>query len=250
MIKVAAKYEAFLTSAVASDDTSLSVDDLSTEGGGYLEDGVDYGLVIAEGTDNEEYVIGTLDEGTNSFTNLLRGISPVDGETETGNAYSHRKGDSVKITDHPALRQIINILNGESTTNYFISGAIASDTLRQSADTLDTITSGTTSYTKQKEIKVPFTGTYRITFDLYSGHGTNNAYGQLYRNGTAVGTERITNDTQAHNYSEDILLFAGDTIEVWSKTQVSYNAYVDNFRIYYDIGKLNVGDYLPRVISD
>lgn len=70
-----------------------------------------YGFVIDEGGTNEEVVICTC-SGT-ACTSCLRGISTIDGSSEiAGNKKAHRRGDSVKMTDHPTLIRLIRIING------------------------------------------------------------------------------------------------------------------------------------------
>src|SRR3990172_1474667 len=46
------------------------------------------------------------------------------------------------------------------------------------------------SYVKLKEIKVARDGVYSILFDLKSSSEGYGVYGQIYKNGNAVGTER------------------------------------------------------------
>jgi len=70
-----------------------------------------YGFVIDEGGTNQEVVVCTC-TGT-ACSSCLRGISDFDGQTEiTGNKKAHRRGDSVKMTDHPSLIRMIRMLNG------------------------------------------------------------------------------------------------------------------------------------------
>lgn len=104
----------------------------------------------------------------------------------------------------------------------------AGDYLLYSNDT-ERITTSTT-YIKLKEIKVRWSGTYRIKFDLYNTGGTGNA--QLYKNGAAIGTERTATGTET-TYSEDIALVVGDLIQVYVKYPTGGNdVRVNDFRIY------------------
>lgn len=81
-----------------------------------------------------------------------------------------------------------------------------------------------TTYVKVKEIKVAKSGTYRVKFTLTANGGTGpQAYGQIYKNGAAVGTERTT--TSSATYSEDISsISAGDLIQIYAKKTVDTNA--------------------------
>ena len=141
------------------------------------------------------------------------------------------------------------------------------DSLVLSSNSPDTINS--TSYTKVKEIKINIPGDLRIRFNLkgasktivltkyqtcpancpepdVTGCGTYddgentfpvciyeyNGYARIYRNGSSIGTERITKTDQT--FSEDILSWKrGDLIQIYAKTQNSnHPAAVSKFQIY------------------
>ena len=70
-----------------------------------------YGFVIDEGSAQEEVVI--CDCTATACTNCKRGISDVDGQTETtALKFEHRRGAVVKMTDHPSLVRLIRSVNG------------------------------------------------------------------------------------------------------------------------------------------
>jgi len=77
------------------------------------------------------------------------------------------------------------------------------------------------SYVKMKTIAVDTLyatpSTIRIKFDLYRVGISRNVYGRIYKNGGAVGIERITNSDTPQTYTEDISFAEGDTIELWLK---------------------------------
>lgn len=82
--------------------------------------------------------------------------------------------------------------------------------------------------TKVKSIIVPFPGTYTIKFDLKSTDGT----ARIYRNGSAVGTDRSESSGVFVEYSENIAGWsAGDTCELYVDP-ASANTTVRNFGIY------------------
>jgi len=91
-----------------------------------------------------------------------------------------------------------------------------------------------TTYMKLKEIKIGVGGTFRIKFSLHFEPGdANNAYGRVYRNGVAVGTERSNSSDTYIEYSEDIGGWSpGDLIQIYAKVNVNYYAYVKDFLIY------------------
>ncbi|MGD0336717.1 MAG: hypothetical protein ABSB18_06420 [Candidatus Omnitrophota bacterium] len=118
---------------------------------------------------------------------------------------------------------------------------VAGDTLVTSADTERSGTNNyPSSYTKVKEFTVDQPGIYRISFDLKTwGDGSAYAYGQIFKNGNPIGTERSTNshsniEGQGYvTYSEDISGWvAGDKIQLYIKTNDGYYPMTRYFRIY------------------
>lgn len=77
------------------------------------------------------------------------------------------------------------------------------------------------SYTKVKEIMVgAIGGEFRVVFKLKAVDG-GTAYGRIYKNGGAVGTERSTASSAYQTYSEDIDgLVAGDLVQLYTKMVV------------------------------
>jgi hypothetical protein len=78
------------------------------------------------------------------------------------------------------------------------------------------------SYVKIDEMYVPRAGTLRIKFwlEFTSGGGGAAVYGRIYRNGSAVGTERSRTfaDMTMTEYSEDISGWsAGDLVQLYVK---------------------------------
>jgi hypothetical protein len=71
-------------------------------------------------------------------------------------------------------------------------------------------------------------GTFRIIFKLKTANAATTAYGIIYRNGVAVGTERSTTSTSYVTYSEDISGWSdGDEIQIYMKgSNTTYNVYV------------------------
>ena len=124
-------------------------------------------------------------------------------------------------------------VDGSQLTNAFKYFS-ESDTLRLSADT-ERLTSAT-SYTMVKNTVVYGAGKIRIKFSIRSNNngGNNLAYGQIYLNGVAVGTER-SNTGGPTEYSEDIYVSAGDKVQIYAKGNGATTSYITNFRLYFDI---------------
>lgn len=89
-----------------------------------------------------------------------------------------------------------------------------------------------TSYVQLKELVVPFSGTVNVYFEVGSTASAYTAYGRIYKNGVAVGTER-TGDTTPDSYTEDIAVTRGDKLQLYAKIQAggTASALVQNFRI-------------------
>lgn len=124
--------------------------------------------------------------------------------------------------------------HSEATTTDVVNAGLqaytAGDYLLMANDTERTTSS--TTYVKVKEIKIVRAGGYRVKFDLRS-YVVGTAYGQIYKNGSAVGTERSTTSDTDVNFSEDLTSFlSGDLIQIYAKQQLGNPAYVNDFRIY------------------
>ncbi len=95
-----------------------------------------------------------------------------------------------------------------------------------------------TAYVKLKTITLnaPLVGSIRIYFEIKSSSDGVAAYGQIYRNGVAIGTERSNTSITYTGFDEDLTISWGqnDTIELWAHGTAGYGASVQNFRLKYD----------------
>lgn len=124
-----------------------------------------------------------------------------------------------------------------SPTSIYIT---ASDVLLQS-NTVERFTPNQT-YLKLKEIRIPAhissNSIYRIKFDLGMEFdvGGDIAYGKIYLNGVAHGTEQTETSPPYVTYSEDLVIGGGDLIQLWVKSNDVVNrAKVRNFNLYGDV---------------
>jgi len=106
---------------------------------------------------------------------------------------------------------------------------VAGDYIVASADT-ERIETGV-SYVKIKEIQVGIAGTFRVSFDMKNFQGTQYSYGQIYKNGGAVGTERFGSLSSYVTYSEDLTFAIGDLVQLYVKSTHPTSAYFQNFRL-------------------
>ena len=90
------------------------------------------------------------------------------------------------------------------------------------------------SYVKLKETKIGVGGTLRIKFSIKTeASASGTVYGQIYKNGVAVGTERNTGSNTYVEYSEDIGGWsAGDLVQVYVKLTGGGTKYIQGFNIY------------------
>ena len=85
--------------------------------------------------------------------------------------------------------------------------------LFQSADTAQNITNTAVYGQKYKDIEVYRGGVVNAEFTLYSGSFT--AYGKIYVNDVAVGTERSVTGGATTTFNEDITISVGDNVQVY-----------------------------------
>jgi len=91
------------------------------------------------------------------------------------------------------------------------------------------------SYEKLKEIKMYVTGTIRVKWKFRRDTASDyTVYTQVYKNGSAVGTEKSTTSAEYVEVYQDISVQFGDLVQLYGKTGLSgYPVYVKDFRIYY-----------------
>jgi hypothetical protein len=90
-----------------------------------------------------------------------------------------------------------------------------------------------TTVTKLKETRVCNMGKIRTYFEMRSAGTGNTAYGQVYKNGVAVGTLRSTTSTTYVSFTEDIDgWFGGDLYQIYGYALLSAGyCYVQNQQI-------------------
>ncbi|EGD46724.1 hypothetical protein Cpap_1262 [Ruminiclostridium papyrosolvens DSM 2782] len=103
-------------------------------------------------------------------------------------------------------------------------------------DNSNTGSTTSTAYTKVREITTSLLGgTIRVKFNLSSGSssGSITAYGRIYVNGVAVGIERTVNGLTPITFTEDISIYVGDKIQIYTKSSnSSYGSNVSGFKLY------------------
>lgn len=184
-------------------------------------------------------------EGANSDITSLSGLttplSVAQGGTGKAAITAHLLlvGNGTGAPTEVAIGTATHVLTsngaGGDPTFQAVAGTLyntASDTLKTSNDTEVVLASAT--YVKRKEIVVKSTGYIRVKFDLKSSNGGNTAYGKIYKNDVALGTERANASTTYTTHSEDLLFGAGDRLQLYTKSDGGGQGEpVRNLRLYY-----------------
>jgi len=109
---------------------------------------------------------------------------------------------------------------------------VVSDNLKVYDDTEETETAD--AYVLKKQITINYDGVIRIKFDLHR-NGGDTAYGRIYLDDVAEGTEQSCTSATYVTYSEDITVTAGQKVQIWTYSPSGADTtYLRNFRIYYD----------------
>jgi len=91
---------------------------------------------------------------------------------------------------------------------------IASDTAIVSSTTVAETTNA--AYTKVKEITALRAGTLRVSFELRTAWAGVSAYGKVYINSAAAGTERVNATGTYITYTEDFIIQTGDLVQIYA----------------------------------
>jgi hypothetical protein len=90
-----------------------------------------------------------------------------------------------------------------------------------------------TSYAKIWEYKVFHSGSVRAKFELKDAAGGTTVYGQVWKNGVAVGVEHSTSSATFQPYQDDVTCVSGDLIQLYQKVPTGADyAVVQNFGLY------------------
>jgi len=169
-----------------------------------------------------DYTVGNTYSGNNTFTGTTTmATSSISKIILTATSTDWNSAQSKKYIDDNNLVPI---------------AASSSDVLKGSDDSVSQ--TEPISYTEVKSFISYVAGTMKIKFDLQSETGSYAAWGRIYKNGVAIGTERTTSSTSYVTYSETLNIGAGDTVSLYVKTNnTASDVMVRNYRIYFDINQ-------------
>ena len=154
-------------------------------------------------------------------------------------------GSTYFETDTKKLQQVQSGVWEVVTALGAVSSIYVSDTLRNSNNALKETLS--TSYVKVKEMLLNADLiACRIKFDLCVSTTLREAFGRIYKNGVAIGTQQSTSSDTFITYSQDFAGFvAGDLIQIYSKLSEELEtnkARVQNMRFYYESQIMTLAD--------
>lgn len=179
-----------------------------------------------------------------AISTLESEVDDINDKFDTSTGHDHDGTDSKKvlatnldmtgITDGHYLYNNAGALAGKTITlapTYTAGGAAAI------ASALTERSTSETAYTKLKEITLYGSGTLYITFEMKKASfmdAGKYAYGRIYRNGVAVGTEWSTTSDVYATYGQSISGWAnGDKIQLYvKKTAGGPDAYIKNLIIF------------------
>lgn len=103
-------FEDALASGISNSATSFTLIRGTDKTGTNLASST-YGFILSEGSANEEFVLA--DCTATACTNVVRGYWPLTNATSSALMKTHRRGDTVKITDSPIINQMKRVINGQ-----------------------------------------------------------------------------------------------------------------------------------------
>lgn len=107
---VVALFESSLAQKITSSATSATLVSGTDKQGVALSG--KYGFIVDEGSSNEEFIVCTV--ASTALTSCTRGVSVTNGKTAVAALqHEHRRGATVKITDHPQLALLTQAANGQ-----------------------------------------------------------------------------------------------------------------------------------------
>lgn len=113
LLQTISNFETTISAKLTASGASLVLTTNLDKQGNALPSGV-YGFTLDEGKSNEEHIIGTLSGSMLTIT--TRNVSLQDGTTG-GTGKEHRKGASIKITNHPLMVRMRRLLDGTDGFN-------------------------------------------------------------------------------------------------------------------------------------
>ena len=160
--------------------------------------------------DDADAIAGDIAVNKIAYIASGRAVGTLDVSFESGNEITPSAIDQAV----PAGRYDGSVADGKvlAVVSPFTAGDLVIYT-----ESADVLASTDESYTKKRDIKIPFHGVFRVTFSLRTGSGGTASHGVIYINGTLTGIERENTSSNYADYTEDFTLDKDDNIQVYLK---------------------------------
>jgi len=131
----------------------------------------------------------------------------------------------------------MGVLDNHSISNFAIDG-VSSSIIVNSGDNVlmgsplsytNTVSTSSSTFVKKCGVTVKMSGTCKVSFNLYGSLSDTISYGQIYVNGSPVGTLRSVTGTSGATFTEDISIKSGDEIQLYMKAAVEGSAICSYF---------------------
>lgn len=153
---------------------------------------------------------------------------------------SDNAGNTVNIaykgTGSPIVTEFLDaIVEGFEGYEYATAEMLASGNVKNSNDTERTTTSTTAVKLKEIRINKNYSGTLRVVWLMACEKGYG-VWGQVYKNGTPIGTEQGTGNLYPTAFTQDISggLAAGDLIQIYLRAASGDTGHVKNMKLAFD----------------
>lgn len=198
---------------VMPDNGSVGTQNLTTEGAEYT---------IAAGYHNGLGKVKAVITGL--IASVIKSGTPVGGILGTFTS-------DATATASQILSGAIAYVNGVKVTGTLVDfGPLSSGSVVVLEATTER-SNATNVYTKVKEIKVNYAGTITVSFNLKGQYGDTWAYGTIYKNGSAVGIERVVYGQTYQLFTENFTVTKDDLIQLYLKSPSGYSAISNSLQI-------------------
>lgn len=162
---------------------------------------------------------------------------------------------SYKGTGSPIITEFLDaIVEGFEGYEYATAAMQASGNVKNSNDAEKTTTS--TSPVKLKEIRInkAYNGSLRVIWLMNCQNGSG-VWGQVYKNGTPIGSEQGTGNLSPTAFTQDITggLQAGDLIQIYLRAASGDTGHVKNMKLAFDWQLTKIMDWVlttPLALSN
>ncbi len=143
---------------------------------------------------------------------------------------------SYKGTGSPVITEFLDaIVEGFEQHEYATAAMQASGNVKNSNDAEKTTTSTTPVKLKEIKINKSYEGSLRVVWLMNCEQGSG-VWGQVYKNGSPIGSEQGTGNLNPTAFTQDIAggLAAGDLIQIYLRAASGDTGHVKNMKLAFD----------------